>query len=146
MTSLAVEAEALLAAGARARGAPRWRSTRPRKVSATPVPCVAVARKVGSLPIAAMRLISSSLRMLGRSRLLYWMTSGSLRRVEAVLAQVAAQVLERRLVRADLLHLRVGDEGHAVGALQHQLARGVVDHLAGDREQLDAHGQARRRC
>src|SRR6185436_8904205 len=52
--------------------------TKPRKVSATPAPCVAVARNVGSLPIAAMRMISSSLRMLGRSRLLYWMTSGSL--------------------------------------------------------------------
>src|SRR5262249_2216844 len=42
------------------------------------------------------------------------------------------QVLQRLDVRLHALDLRIGDEHHAVDALQDQLAAGVVEDLAGD--------------
>ncbi|EAU66036.1 hypothetical protein STIAU_4815 [Stigmatella aurantiaca DW4/3-1] len=50
---------------------------------------------------------------------------------DALLQQVFLQVLERLAVGVQGLGLRVRDEHHPVGALEHQLAGGVVEDLAG---------------
>ena len=76
--------------------------------------------------------------MFGRSRLLSCSTSGMLVEVDADLRQVLAQVLEALDVRVEHRHLRVGDEHDPVDALEHELARGVVEDLAGDGVELEA--------
>src|SRR5205823_379158 len=55
---------------------------------------------------------------------------GNLVEIVALLLKIRAQVLHRLDVRLGALDLRVGDEDHAVHALQNQLARGVVEHLS----------------
>ena len=51
--------------------------------------------------------------------------------LEPVLGQIGAQVGETLLVLLHLADLAVRHEDDGVGALQHQLARGVVEHLPG---------------
>ena len=58
--------------------------------------------------------------------------------VEADLGEVLAQVLEALDVRVEHRLLRVGDEDDAVDALEHELAGGVVEDLAGDGVELQA--------
>ena len=116
-----------------------------RSISRTPCPLTAQALKTGSLPRRASSSISSSLRTLGRSRLLNWMTSGTSRDRATELLQVRAQVEERRGVVLRLGDLRVGDERDAVRALEHEAPRRGVDDLAGHGEDLDAQVHARRR-
>ena len=67
---------------------------------------------------------------------------GELVEVVALLGQVGAQVLERLDVGLHALDLRVGDEDHAVDALQDQLAAGVVEDLAGHRVEVEARLEA----
>ena len=51
--------------------------------------------------------------------------------------QILLQILEGLHVLLHLLVLRVGDEDDAVHAAQHELARGVVNHLAGHGVELE---------
>jgi hypothetical protein len=60
-------------------------------------------------------------------------------RGQAQLAQVLRHVVERLEVRVEHGGLRVGHEHDAVDALQHQLAGGVVEDLAGHRVELEPH-------
>jgi len=78
-----------------------------------------------------MVLISCSVRTLGRSRLLNWITVGTLSA-----SSLFSRMFWRRLANDSLLFLglddlRIGDEDDAVAALEHHLARGVVNHLPG---------------
>ena len=57
--------------------------------------------------------------------------------VDLVLIHVIHQIGEALLVRVDHRRLGVGDEHDRVGALEHQLARLVVEDLAGDGIELD---------
>jgi hypothetical protein len=61
---------------------------------------------------------------------------------EPDLGEVFLQVLEALDVRVEHRQLRVGDEDDAVDAFQHQLARRVVEDLAGDRVELEARLEA----
>ena len=72
------------------------------------------------------------------SRLLYWKTTGTWSSVEAQLGQVHLQVAQRLHVRVERGHLAVRHEDDAVHALQHELAGGVVEDLAGHRVELEA--------
>ena len=76
--------------------------------------------------------------MFARSRLLYWKTSGISSSLIPISARFVPQVGER--LDVGVLHraLRVGDEHDAVDALEHELARRVVEDLAGNRVELDA--------
>ena len=56
----------------------------------------------------------------------------------SVSLEVFLEVLEGFYVRAKHLRLAVGYENDAVGALEHQLAGLVVEHLAGNRVELNA--------
>ena len=57
---------------------------------------------------------------------------------EADLGEVFAEVLEALEVRVEHRRLRVGDEDDAVDAFEDELARRVVEDLAGDRVELQA--------
>ena len=63
--------------------------------------------------------------------------------VQVVFAQVFLQVLYRFDVFLDHVRVAVGHEDDAVGSLQHQLARGVVEHLARDGIKHELGGHAR---
>src|SRR5512138_114419 len=58
--------------------------------------------------------------------------------VVALLGEVHSQVLDRLDVGLHALDLRVGHEDDTVHALQDQLPAGVVEHLAGDRVEVEA--------
>ena len=111
----------------------------PRSVSNTPGPCSASAansgtpRKLSASDSSATGRISSC----GRSCLLYCMTSGIARASIALLREVRVQVLEALDVLVELARLAVGDEHHAVGALQHELARRLVVDLPRHRVELE---------
>src|SRR3989338_8001186 len=62
--------------------------------------------------------------------------------VVALLLEVEVEVAEALEVGLHAGGLRVGDENHAVHALQDQLARGVVEHLAGDGVEVEARAEA----
>jgi hypothetical protein len=62
---------------------------------------------------------------------------GHVAQLHAVRLEILLEVLERLDVRAEHRFLRVGDEHDAVGALEDQLPRLVVEDLPGDRVQLD---------
>src|SRR5712671_6582418 len=63
---------------------------------------------------------------------------GDLVEVVPLLGEIGAQVLHRLHVGFGALDLRVGDEHHAVHALEDQLAGGVVEDLAGHRVEMEA--------
>ena len=62
---------------------------------------------------------------------------GDLQQVEVVLEAVAAQSVEALQVGVEERDLGVGDEDDAVGAVQHALAGGFVEHLARGGHQLE---------
>ena len=77
-------------------------------------------------------------RMLRMSRLLYWKTTGTWSSCSASSARLVLQVAQRLDVGVQRRHLAVGHEDDPVHALQHQLAGGVVEDLAGHRVELQA--------
>ncbi|MFT3774854.1 MAG: hypothetical protein QM820_56620 [Minicystis sp.] len=66
-----------------------------------------------------------------------WITSGIFGKLEPVGAQVLAEVVEGLGVVLRLAGAGVGDQRHAVRALEHEPPRGRVDRLPRHREELD---------
>ena len=60
-------------------------------------------------------------------------------RIEAIEPQIRLQVFEAVDIRIAHRVLRIGHKHDAVGAAQHEFARGVVEHLTGDGVELHAH-------
>ena len=87
------------------------------------LPCTALALNTGSRPRDASAPISSSERTRSRSRLLNWMTSGSCLSVSPRLLGCGRVKRTTPRCAPILADLRVGDEGRAVRALEHQASR-----------------------
>ncbi len=119
----------------------------PSRVSCTPTPSVATASKIGTLKTLRSASSSSTGLTSLRSRLLNCRASGKPSRLIPWSSRFSCRFLKALDVGALHGALRVGDEDHAVGAAQHQLAGGVVVDLAGNGVELesDVHSADRRR-
>ena len=106
------------------------------KVSRTPSPRSATAGIDGTLRAFSVRSMNSMGVTSGRSRLLYWSTSGSEDGIELVRQQVLRHLAEALDVLLPAVGGRVRDEHQRVGALQHQAPRGRVERLPGHRQHL----------
>src|SRR5438067_1440563 len=67
-------------------------------------------------------------------------------RVDPLLREIRVQVLEALDVLVELSRLRIGDEHDTVRALEHELPRRLVIHLAGHRVELEFRREARDRA
>lgn len=54
-----------------------------------------------------------------------------------MLQAIPSQAVKTLLVGIEQRHLGIGHEDDSVGSLKHALARGLVEDLAGDRQQLE---------
>ena len=110
----------------------------PKNVSSTPLPDIATAGEhrlfaapgeLGELGVGAD---------VGEIALVELDDQRHLPDLHAVGLEVLAQIDESGGVVLGFGELRIGDESHAVGPLQHEPARRAVNHLSRHREQLDA--------
>ena len=63
--------------------------------------------------------------------------------IDVVFREIRVQILHALDVLGELARLAVGDEHDAVGAVEHELARRLVVHLAGDGVELEARRESR---
>ena len=114
-------------------------SEMPRSVSNTPAPCSASAEKLGTAAEVerVVQLVLGQDQLARQVLLVVLDHERQLADVDALLQQVGVQVLQALDVLVELARLAVGHEHDAVGALEHELARGVVVDLAGHGVELE---------
>ena len=105
----------------------------------TPMPPVALVSNSGPPSQFSSALMLATGITPGRSRLLYWNTTGKRLEVDVLVGQVRPQARQRLQVLLAGAGAAVGHEHHTVRTRQHQPPRGLVEDLPRHGVELEAH-------